>query len=97
MVALETAEANAVDGHDREHVTPWIRRAPQFKRVNVSSGDDTLKDHRWTLDYPEDLAFVRAVFAALPTPCLGYMNDVLAVLAARPDIAAINRMRRVSA
>jgi len=91
--ALEEAGVMAKEPYDREHVTPWLRRAAHFKRVNLASGNATLETHRWTLDYPEDLAFFRAVFAALPTGSPGYMADVLAVLAAQPDIAAINQSR----
>jgi spore coat polysaccharide biosynthesis protein SpsF (cytidylyltransferase family) len=48
---------------------------------------------RWTLDYPEDLAFVRAVFAALPSGAAGDMADILAVIERNPAIAEINAIR----
>jgi glutamate-1-semialdehyde 2,1-aminomutase/spore coat polysaccharide biosynthesis protein SpsF len=95
--ALELAAANASDTYDREHVTPWLRRAPRITRANLESGDPALADHRWTLDYDEDLAFFRAVFAALPVGSEGAMDDVLALLARRPDLLAINAAHRVKA
>jgi len=88
--ALITAAETATEPYDREHVTPWLRRAPQLKRANLSSGDPSLSSHRWTLDYPEDLAFFRAVFGALPKGSRAGMAEVLALLAQRPDIVAIN-------
>ena len=90
---LAEAERSAIDGYDREHVTPWLRRAPHLVRANLSSGDALLSAHRWTLDYPEDLAFFRAVFAALPAASRTGMRDVLALLSRRPDIVAINAGR----
>lgn len=92
--ALAEADATTHEPYDREHVTPWLRRAPHLHRANLSSGNPSLEAHRWTLDYPEDLAFFRAVFAALPKSSRGTMADVLGVLAAHPEIADINAMRR---
>ena len=91
--ALEEAGAKATERYDREHVTPFIRRAPSRERANLASGDPLLAQHRWTLDFPEDLAFFRAVYAASPGGKLNHMADVLAVLRAHPDIATINQSR----
>jgi spore coat polysaccharide biosynthesis protein SpsF len=91
-VALEEAAASTMDPYDREHVTPWLRRAGHLKRVNLASGNPKLRNNRWTLDYPEDLAFLRAVFEAMPSGSRGHMDDVLAVLAAQPDISTINKL-----
>jgi len=91
--ALAEAAAKATEPFDREHVTPWLRRAPHLKRANLSSGQPGLAAHRWTLDYPEDLAFFRAVFDALPAGSRARMTEVLAMLAKRPEIAAINAAR----
>jgi glutamate-1-semialdehyde 2,1-aminomutase/spore coat polysaccharide biosynthesis protein SpsF len=95
--ALAEADATTREAYDREHVTPWLRRAPHLKRANLHSGDASLETQRWTLDYPEDLAFFRAVFAALPQGSRATMRDVLAVLAAQPAIADINARHRATA
>lgn len=85
--ALRRANAEATEAFDREHVTPWIRRHPDLRRVNVA-GPGTHTNLRWTLDYPEDYAFFQAVFDALGgEPTTG---GVLELLAKRPDIAGIN-------
>jgi glutamate-1-semialdehyde 2,1-aminomutase/spore coat polysaccharide biosynthesis protein SpsF len=91
--ALAEADASTSEAYDHEHVTPWLRRAPHLKRANLSSGNPAIASHRWTLDYPEDLEFFRAVFAALPNGSPARMNEVLAMLAGRPDIVAINASR----
>jgi glutamate-1-semialdehyde 2,1-aminomutase/spore coat polysaccharide biosynthesis protein SpsF len=95
--ALAEAHKTTRDPYDREHVTPWLRRAPHLKRVNLSSGQPSLERYRWTLDYPEDLAFFRAVFAALPAGSRGLMRDVLVVISEHPEIADINAKHRQSA
>jgi glutamate-1-semialdehyde 2,1-aminomutase/spore coat polysaccharide biosynthesis protein SpsF len=89
-IALAEADSSTRDAYDREHVTPWLRRAPHLRRANHASGDPSLGRHRWTLDFPEDLDFFRAVFAALPAGSRGLMPDVLSVIAAQPAIGEIN-------
>ncbi len=79
---------------DHEHVTPWHRKASHIKRVNVLSGTPKLAELRWTLDFPEDLEFLRAVFARLRPGSRGRMNDVLEILRDHPELAAINECRQ---
>lgn len=90
MVALAEANRSGRKSYDREHVTPWMRRAEHLKRANLFSGDQSLMQHRWTLDYPEDLEFFRAVFAALPVGSSGRLADVLRVVTGDPEISKIN-------
>ena len=93
LASLVEAEAMAQEPYDREHVTPWLRRAPHLRRSNHHSGDASLAAHRWTLDYPEDLTFFQQVFAALPKDSHGRMPDILALLHRQPSLSQINSMR----
>ena len=47
--------------------------------------------HRWTIDYPEDYDFIKAVYEALypSKPDFG-LDDILSLLKQRPDIAQLN-------
>ena len=47
--------------------------------------------HRWTIDYPEDYRFIKAVYEELylRNPLFG-MNEILALLEKRPDIFLLN-------
>ncbi len=90
--ALERAWREATRPSDREHVTPFLRRPEsRFRRRNVLCAED-LSVHRWTVDEPRDLDFARAVYAALdPTGRRIFgMNDVLALLRERPELADVN-------
>jgi spore coat polysaccharide biosynthesis protein SpsF len=94
MAALETAWIEAHRDFEREHTTPYFWENPQrFRLHNVAweTGLDYSLSHRWTLDYAADLRFIRAVYAALyPTyPAFG-LNDILALLDAQPELAALN-------
>lgn len=63
--ALRTALFEATDPYDREHVTPFLYRGPQRFRLEFLSQSPSLAHLRWTVDHPEDLNFVRHVYAAL--------------------------------
>ena len=68
------------------------RRTPDlFERVNVQAESDHAA-LRWTVDTPEDLAFVRAVDAALGTAtrALPWLQ-VARWLEAHPEVAALNQ------
>jgi spore coat polysaccharide biosynthesis protein SpsF len=93
MAALEVAGAEAVRDFEREHTTPFIWERPdRFALHNVAwpGGRDFSMSHRWTLDYPEDLEFVRAVYTALGHDPAWGVDEVLALLDDHPEIGAIN-------
>jgi spore coat polysaccharide biosynthesis protein SpsF (cytidylyltransferase family) len=91
---LEASAANAADPFEREHVSPWLRRHPEWPSADLPGPGGELPECRWTLDYPEDLQFFRAIFPHLGAePDAARMADVLAVLARHPELAEINRMR----
>ena len=52
--------------YDREHVTPYLRRAPGFRAVTTSAPRALRRpDLRLTVDTAADLAFVRSIHAGL--------------------------------
>jgi spore coat polysaccharide biosynthesis protein SpsF len=96
LPALATAWREARLPHEREHTTPFLWDRPdRFRIGNVrwDTGLDDSMSHRFTIDYPEDYDFVRAVYDALWTRerPLFTLQEILDLLAARPDIFALNR------
>ncbi|TAJ69448.1 MAG: flagellin modification protein FlmC [Phenylobacterium sp.] len=63
--ALARACREAADPYEREHVTPFIYRRPDEFRLAYLSQPVSLAHLRWTVDLPEDLAFVRDVYERL--------------------------------
>ncbi|MGQ0534485.1 MAG: cytidylyltransferase domain-containing protein, partial [Methanobacteriota archaeon] len=63
--ALECAWGEAERRADRENVMPYIWLRPERFRIANVVGERDLSERRWTVDEPEDLAFVRAVFSGL--------------------------------
>ena len=93
--ALDEAAATATAPEDHEHVTPWIRRNRLYRRVNLSGPGGELTGQRWTLDYPEDLAFLRAVYERLPGGCAARSwRAAAAIVDHEPQLALINEARR---
>ncbi len=90
--ALATAWREARDPFEREHVVPFIVRRPErFTTANWEWSSD-ISRLRWTVDEPEDFAFVTQVYEALypAKPDFGF-EDVLALLKQQPELAEINR------
>jgi spore coat polysaccharide biosynthesis protein SpsF (cytidylyltransferase family) len=88
-VLAETAR-EATAAYDREHVTPFIKARPQRFRLGALEAEQDLGDERWTVDQAADLEFVRAVVARLADPASAGLRDILAVLAAEPQLRALN-------
>lgn len=90
--ALAAAWREAYLASEREHVTPFIRKHPERFRIRLWRNPVDLSHHRWTVDEPQDLQFVREVYTALypRNPAFG-MQDVLDLLERQPALAAINR------
>jgi spore coat polysaccharide biosynthesis protein SpsF len=88
--ALERSARDSDDVYDREHVTPYIYRHPELFRLNAMTRDPPER-WRWTVDTPEDFAFVTAVYEALYPAKPDFTSDeVLAWQSKHPDQALPN-------
>jgi len=88
--ALEKAWMETDDDFDREHVTPYFYNnldkftIGNFKQENNQSG------YRWTVDYEEDLEFVRFIASNISkNPIL--TDDIIELIEKNPDIIKINK------
>ena len=89
--ALELAWREGTAPEDREHVTPWLRRAPEIRRAGLAGPGGSLVHRRWTLDFPEDYDFFKAVFALLPsTPTIPDWKTILQLLSTNLHLEKIN-------
>jgi spore coat polysaccharide biosynthesis protein SpsF len=91
---LEKAWQEARKPFQREHATPFIWDQPELFRCHNVVMQPDLHRERWTLDYPEDYEFIREVFESLyPHNPWFSMQDVLAMLDARPALREVNANR----
>jgi spore coat polysaccharide biosynthesis protein SpsF len=93
--ALETANAEATECYDREHVTPYFYKHPyRFKARSVICDKDLSKE-RWTLDEPSDFELIKKIIEGLYEQNPKFrMYDILSFLNAHPDLRALNSMVR---
>ncbi len=93
--ALRAAAAETDDPYDREHVTPFLYRRPERFRI---AGLEQVSDEgevRWTVDRPDDLDFVRAVYAGLYGRDPAFTSDdVRTFVRGRPDLIDLGGDRR---
>lgn len=90
--ALELAHRHATSAHDREHVTPWIRRALEGSdREAVVRAASALHrpEFRVCIDELADLQAVRRLFSSSTKRPLD-VAEVIRILEADPGIAHIN-------
>jgi spore coat polysaccharide biosynthesis protein SpsF len=94
LEAVERARRDAAESYEREHVTPHLYRHPEAFRIrSYRNPDGTDRSSlRWTLDTPDDYAFVRAAYAACAhrRPSDVRTADLLAAIARTPELTAIN-------
>lgn len=71
---LNKASEIAAEAPDREHVTPWIRRAEDVVRIDVLHAPPHRSSLRWSVDHPDDLEFARCVWSYLDQQGSGPFN-----------------------
>ena len=105
FAALKRAWKEANQKYQREHVMPYLyenTNLKTFQHSNLQTGVSpkgfkiALYNHipnygslRWTVDTPEDLEFIRQVFARFNHDDFGW-QDILALLEREPALAKIN-------
>jgi glutamate-1-semialdehyde 2,1-aminomutase len=90
MDSLTSAWRDATLPHDREHVTPYIRRSEEFRVSNVANDED-LSMLRWTVDMPEDLEVITNVFEYFDPQRDFSWHDVLQLRNERPEYFMANQ------
>lgn len=75
---------------EREHVTPFIKKHPAFKKFNIQYSED-LSALRWTLDNKEDYELIKTIYKYLyPASKIFLMADILKLLLKKPGLKNIN-------
>ena len=87
--ALLLANKKADQKYQREHVTPYLYQ--DINGVLIVMNNDNLSNHRWTVDTPEDMEFIRKVYSGFDSKLdnLDYKNIIL-YLENNPNLLKIN-------
>jgi spore coat polysaccharide biosynthesis protein SpsF len=90
--AVKTAFRRALAPSQRIHAFSYLTHHPDEFAVANFANDIDLSRHHWSLDFPEDLVFIRAVYERLHgSGTVIRIGDVLALIAGDPAIAAMDR------
>jgi spore coat polysaccharide biosynthesis protein SpsF len=88
--ALEMAFHEAKEPYQREHVTPFLyETVGRFKKTSIDASGK-YGDQRWAVDTPEDLAFVREIYARFADWESFNFQDIVALLEREPVLLKIN-------
>lgn len=78
---------------EREHVTLYVRNHPElFRAQDFVYSEGNLNNERWTLDEPEDLAFIRSVYELFAPNREFSMEDIVSKLDENPEVRNLNCM-----
>lgn len=92
--ALERAASLARRAPEREHVTLWMRNDEHgLRRINHKAIAN-FSSLRLTVDYPDDLALIRALVGQLPPNGSFDWFDIMRVLSRQPELIALNQHER---
>jgi glutamate-1-semialdehyde 2,1-aminomutase len=87
VAALRDADREAVRREEREHVTPFIKRhRKRFPLTSLSCPIPGIGHHRWTVDTPEDLEYLRRVAKHLPVDRAPSMTEILSAIRNNPSL-----------
>lgn len=89
--ALEKDYKEAKEPDEREHVTLYMYRHPEFFRLHNVACKPNASEHRWTVDTGEDFELIRRIIEALyPKNPHFTMKDILTLLKKHPEWSQIN-------
>jgi len=87
--ALERSWREDTNPAWREHATPYIYRHPERFVMHIVTDPVDRSAMRWTVDTPEDLAFIRRIYDHFGHDRFSW-RDVIALLDEHPDWSAMN-------
>ncbi|MGI6417958.1 MAG: cytidylyltransferase domain-containing protein [Thermoguttaceae bacterium] len=90
LEALARAWCEAREPYQRVHVTPYLYQHPELFRLLPVTGEQDASEGRWTVDTPEDLEFVRAVYERFGETDRFSWRDAWTLVAREPELAKIN-------
>jgi spore coat polysaccharide biosynthesis protein SpsF len=86
---LKQAWQEAALKSEREHVTAYMVKHPEFFRLGSVKHEEDLSSLRWTVDTPRDLEFIRCIYKHFGNGDFG-MEEILAYVENHPEIQTIN-------
>ena len=87
---LKKAFLNATTKTQKEHVTPYIYNNKKKFKIKSFRLNKNLSNHRWTIDYKEDLVFIKEVYKKFNFKNNFKKNKIIKLLKKYPQLRKIN-------
>ncbi len=81
----------AQKSYQRSHVTAYIYENPEQFHLLPVTGDQDCSGQRWTVDTPEDYAFISAIYQRVADPDRFRWREVLSMGESEPELLELNR------
>jgi len=88
--ALRKAWEVSDQPHQREHVTPLFYERADIFRLATVQGEPDYSRYRWTLDTPEDLKLIRAIYRHFNDNDSFGWREAIALMEASPELVNMN-------
>ncbi len=88
---LKKTWLNAKLKSEREHVTPYIKDSQNNFSKYMESLNINLSNSRWTVDYPDDLVFVRKIYEYFSPRTDFDLYEILELIQKTPTLNQINQ------
>jgi len=92
---LVNVERTVSDAVVREHISPYFIEHPEIYRIiNLFAPKRwTAPNHRFVLDYPEDLSFIRKIYSILEPQYGGNfgLEEIMSLVESQPSLLDINK------
>jgi spore coat polysaccharide biosynthesis protein SpsF len=90
FATLQTVWCDAKLQSEREHVTPYIYKNPEKFRMFQIISPNNVGHYRLSVDYPDDLEFVRAIYSELYQGNVFHMKEIFSLLERKPHLTKMN-------
>ncbi len=90
MPALQKIWRMAMQPHQREHVTPFFYEHPKLFRLASVRGEHDYSHYRWTLDTPDDLLLIRAIYSRFDNRDDFIWRHAIDLMEQMPELHTIN-------
>ena len=88
--ALQKADSIADQPYQREHVTPVFYERPDLFKTVATRAKEDLSHYRWTLDTPQDLSLIRAIYENFSNRNDFTWHEIVKLMERKPELARMN-------
>ena len=90
FAALHRSWGSTVQSYHREHVTPYMYEHPEIFRLASHRAPGDYSSYRWTLDTPDDLQLIRAIYSGFDNRDDFGWQEIVALMEGNSELVKLN-------